>query len=115
MVRKSDFNENPVVSLDLDFGLRLRVCQFPISEPLLKCLCFCGFTKVFNFDLNSSMSPSFYRLKGSSFHFLVKCRRNESEKVLSLGGNISYLKELLDRVIPAFWGLGIIFLIKGLI
>ena len=24
---KSDFNENPVVSLDLDFGLRLRVCQ----------------------------------------------------------------------------------------
>ena len=30
MVGKSDFNENPVVSpvLDLDFGLRLRVCQF---------------------------------------------------------------------------------------
>ena len=29
MVGKSDFNENPVVSLDLDldFGLRLRVCQ----------------------------------------------------------------------------------------
>ena len=29
MVRKTDFNENPVVSLalDLDFGLRLRVCQ----------------------------------------------------------------------------------------
>ena len=28
-VGKSDFNENPVVSLDLDldFGLRLRVCQ----------------------------------------------------------------------------------------
>ena len=30
MVGESDFNENPVVSLDLDldFGLRLRVCQF---------------------------------------------------------------------------------------
>ena len=30
MVGKSDFNENPVVSLglDLDFGLRLRVCQW---------------------------------------------------------------------------------------
>ena len=27
MVGKSDFNENPVVSLDLDFGLRLKVCQ----------------------------------------------------------------------------------------
>ena len=29
LVGKSDFNENPVVSpdLDLDFGLRLRVCQ----------------------------------------------------------------------------------------
>ena len=29
VVGKSDFNENPVVSLDLDldFGLRLRVCQ----------------------------------------------------------------------------------------
>ena len=29
MAGKSDFNENPVVSLDLDldFGLRLRVCQ----------------------------------------------------------------------------------------
>ena len=28
VVGKSDFNENPVVSLDLDFGLRLRVGQF---------------------------------------------------------------------------------------
>ena len=30
LVGKSDFNENPVVSLDLDldFGLRLRVCQY---------------------------------------------------------------------------------------
>ena len=30
MVGKSDFNENPVVSLDLDldFGFRLRVCQY---------------------------------------------------------------------------------------
>ena len=29
VVGKSDFNENPVVSpdLDLDFGLRLRICQ----------------------------------------------------------------------------------------
>ena len=29
VVGKSDFNENPVVSLDLDldFGLRLRVCK----------------------------------------------------------------------------------------
>ena len=27
VVGKSDLNENPVVSLDLDFGLRLRVCQ----------------------------------------------------------------------------------------
>ena len=29
VVGKSDFNENPVVSLDFDFdfGLRLRVCQ----------------------------------------------------------------------------------------
>ena len=35
VVGKSDFNENPVVSLDLDFGLRLRVCQFlsPFLEP----------------------------------------------------------------------------------
>ena len=32
MVGKSDFIENPVVSLDLDldFGLRLRVCQFQL-------------------------------------------------------------------------------------
>ena len=30
LVGESDFNENPVVSLDLDldFGLRLRVCQY---------------------------------------------------------------------------------------
>ena len=30
VVGKSDFNENPVVSLDLDldFGLQLRVCQY---------------------------------------------------------------------------------------
>ena len=27
LVGKSDFNENPAVSLELDFGLRLRVCQ----------------------------------------------------------------------------------------
>ena len=35
MVGKSDFNENPVVSLDLDldFGLRLRVCQYSGSKP----------------------------------------------------------------------------------
>ena len=26
-VRKFDFNKNPLISLDLDFGLRLRVCQ----------------------------------------------------------------------------------------
>ena len=35
VVGKSDFNENPVVSpdLDLDFGLRLMVCQkFKASE-----------------------------------------------------------------------------------
>ena len=33
MVGKSDFNENPVVSpdLDLDFGLRLRVCQLTFA------------------------------------------------------------------------------------
>ena len=33
MVGKSDFNENPVVSLDFDFdyGLRLRVCQFRLE------------------------------------------------------------------------------------
>ena len=30
VVGKSDFNKNPVVSLDFDFGLRLRVCQFQI-------------------------------------------------------------------------------------
>ena len=32
VVGKSDFNENPVVSpdLDMDFGLRLRVCQYDI-------------------------------------------------------------------------------------
>ena len=32
VVGKSDSNESPVVSLDLnlDFGLRLRVCQFQI-------------------------------------------------------------------------------------
>ena len=34
MVGKSDFNENPVVSLDLDFRLRLRVCQFLTYESL---------------------------------------------------------------------------------
>jgi len=38
LVGKSDFNENPVVSpdLDLDFGLRLRVCQLveDIDEEL---------------------------------------------------------------------------------
>ena len=35
VVGKSDFNENPVVSLDLDldFGLRLRVCQYFIKNP----------------------------------------------------------------------------------
>ena len=27
VVGNSDFDENPVVSLDLDLGLRLRVCQ----------------------------------------------------------------------------------------
>ena len=36
VVGKSDFNENPVVSLDLDldFGLQLRVCQkeIPFSD-----------------------------------------------------------------------------------
>ena len=34
MVGKSDFNENPVVSLDLelDFGLRLRVCQLSLQN-----------------------------------------------------------------------------------
>ena len=34
VVGKSDFNENPVVSvaLDLDFGLRLRVCQFIFKQ-----------------------------------------------------------------------------------
>jgi len=26
-VGKSDLNENPVVSLNLDFGLQLRVCE----------------------------------------------------------------------------------------
>ena len=39
VVGKSDFNENPVVSLDLeldlDFGLRLKVCQkgLPLADP----------------------------------------------------------------------------------
>ena len=34
VVGKTDFNENPVVSLDLDldFGLRLRVCQFRVPN-----------------------------------------------------------------------------------
>ena len=38
VVGKSDFNENPVVSLDLDldFGLRLRVCQKPEDKNLPK-------------------------------------------------------------------------------
>ena len=38
MVGKSDFNENPVVSLDLDldFGLRLRVCQKAIMGSGIK-------------------------------------------------------------------------------
>ena len=27
MVGKSDFNENSAISLDLDFGFRLRVCR----------------------------------------------------------------------------------------
>ena len=36
MVGKSDFNENPVVSLDLDFGLRLRVCQKSYKEKVGK-------------------------------------------------------------------------------
>ena len=36
MVGKSDFNENPVVSLDLDldFGLGLRVCQYKSYRAL---------------------------------------------------------------------------------
>ena len=34
-VGKCDFNENLVFSLDLDFGLRLRVCQF--DRPSTKC------------------------------------------------------------------------------
>ena len=41
---KSDFNENPVVSLDLDldldFGLRLRACQK--KPPNNKLYCFVG-------------------------------------------------------------------------
>ena len=42
MVGKSDFNENPVISLDLDldldFGLRLRVCQnFYFGSIALSC------------------------------------------------------------------------------
>ena len=40
VVGKSDFNENPFVSLglDLDYGLRLRVCQYNLMvlEPWLK-------------------------------------------------------------------------------
>ena len=38
VVGKSDFNENPVVSLDLDYGLRLRVCQYNLMvlEPWLE-------------------------------------------------------------------------------
>ena len=34
VVGKSDFKENPVVSqdLDLDFGLRLRVCEKNLSN-----------------------------------------------------------------------------------
>ena len=36
VVGKSDFNENPVVSLDLDFGLRLRVCHKDIVTILEK-------------------------------------------------------------------------------
>ena len=37
-VGKSDFNENPVVGLDLDldFGLRLRVCQQPYKDDYKK-------------------------------------------------------------------------------
>ena len=37
VVGESDFNENPVVSLhlDLDFGLRLRVCQFLFKSKFL--------------------------------------------------------------------------------
>ena len=37
VVGKSDFNENPVVSLDLDldFELRLKVCQFHIFKTLV--------------------------------------------------------------------------------
>ena len=37
VVGKSDFNENPVVSLDLDldFGLRLRVCQNNKWKPFI--------------------------------------------------------------------------------
>ena len=34
LVGKSDFNENPVVSLDFDFGLRLRVCQNGIRKMI---------------------------------------------------------------------------------
>ena len=44
VVGKSDFDENPVVSLDLDFGLRLRVCQYRRKEnnnlkkiPMFQC------------------------------------------------------------------------------
>ena len=36
VIGKSDFNESPVVSpdLDLDFGLRLRVCQYCKSKEI---------------------------------------------------------------------------------
>ena len=40
VVGKSDFNENPVVclDLDLDFGLRLRVCQNQENDNGLRCI-----------------------------------------------------------------------------
>ena len=55
MAGKSDFNENPVVSLnlDLDFGLRLRVCQHDHIARVLR-------SKISNSEMTA---PKFYMFK----------------------------------------------------
>ena len=62
MVGKSDFNENPVVSLDLDldFGLRLRICQY--NSEFIQWLPSYAFRKV---TANTK--------KGVLYYFSVKC------------------------------------------
>ena len=67
-VGKSDFNENPVVNpdLDLDFGLRLRVCQNNSLPPI-----FSSFSHL-PLQLSIPILPSLLPLKSfSSLDFIL--------------------------------------------